>query len=183
MNWHLPTILLIGSILVGCNAGDNKTNIELAPNMFDQISLKAQDWDPNKDGKGSQLVPPENTVPRGKHYPKHMDDMFQAQEKLKNPYAKDMSPETMSLGKARYEVYCGLCHADSGDGSGLVGTKMVIKPRDLLADPAKKYTDGRIYWAIVKGFGIMGGYANQLHTEKERWAVVNYVRSLQKQAK
>ncbi|MCB9025300.1 MAG: cytochrome c [Bdellovibrionaceae bacterium] len=168
--------------LFACNGGKNQTNIELMPDMFDQESLKSQDWDPKQGGKGSNLVPPENTVPRGIAYPKHMEDMTEAEEKLKNPYNNDFTPPIIELGKSKYEVYCGLCHGPQGDGKGLVGLKMLVPPRNFLEDRVKNFSDGRIYWAIVKGMGTMGSYANQLLTEKERWAVVNYVRTLQKQS-
>ena len=176
--WILPLAFLVSA----CNGGDNKPNIEIVQNMFDQVSLKAQDWDPNKDGKSSQLTPPLNTVPRGKVYYKHMSDMQSAENHLQNPIHDDYSPELMELGKKKYEVYCGVCHGSAGDGKSLVGAKMLIAPRNFLEERVKKFSDGRIYWAIAKGYGTMGSYANQLHTEKERWAVVNYVRSLQKQA-
>lgn len=182
MNFRIVAVLLSGLVFISCNGGDNKTNIEVVPDMFDQVSLKAQDWDSNSDGKGSQRVPPENTVPRGKPYVKHMDDFLTAESKLVNPWPNDFSPEMMELGKKKYEIYCGLCHGSTGNGKGgLVGDKMLVPPRNFLEDRVKKFSDGRIYWAIVKGFGIMGSHANQLVTEKERWAVVNYVRALQKQ--
>ncbi|MCB0355783.1 MAG: hypothetical protein KDD40_02190, partial [Bdellovibrionales bacterium] len=93
MNWRLILLLSISTILFGCNGGDNRPNIELIPNMFDQVSLKAQDWDPNKDGKGSQLTPPEHAVPRGKVYLAHMSGFADAENNLKNPWANDYSPE------------------------------------------------------------------------------------------
>ena len=177
--WLLITSL--SGALLACNGGDNKTNIELIPNMFDQISLKAQDWDPNSDGKGSQRTPPANTVPRGKTYPKHMGSIGEV-DKLTNPLAGDFSPEIVELGKYKYEVYCGMCHGAKGDGKGDVGLKMLVPPRNFLEERVRDLSDGRYYWAIVKGFGTMGHYANQVRTEKERWAVVNYMRILQKQS-
>ncbi|MCB0391016.1 MAG: cytochrome c [Bdellovibrionales bacterium] len=182
MKWSKVLLFSLSSLLVACNGGDNKTNIELMPDMFDQVSLKAQDWDPNKDGKGSQLVPPQNTVPRGKPYIKHMEDFSDAEKNLTNPWANDFTPEIIELGKKKYDVYCGMCHGDSGNGKGAVGLKMLVPPRNFLEERVVKFSDGRIYWAIVKGFGTMGHYANQVRTEKERWAVVNYVRTLQKQS-
>ena len=54
------------------------------------------------------------------------------------------------------------------------------KPRNLLSAEAKAYTDGRMYHAITAGRGVMGSYAGQIPDEKTRWAVVNYVRTLQR---
>lgn len=181
MKFSTLWVVLLSLVIVACNGGDNRTNIEVVPNMFDQVSLKAQDWDPNKDGKGSQLLPPENTVPRGKAYPRNLESFDAADKKLKNPMAGNLSPEIMELGKKNYQIYCSMCHGDTGNGKGLVGAKMIVPPRNFLDENVKAYSDGRIYWAIAKGFGTMGSYANQIHTESARWAVVNYVRALQKQ--
>jgi mono/diheme cytochrome c family protein len=185
MNCKILTTLLgalmAASFLTGCNGGENKTNIELIQNMFDQISLKAQDWDPKTDGKGSQRVPPENTVPIGKTYVPHLGSFETAEAKLINPLQDDFSPAVMELGKAKYTVSCSICHGEAGNGKGIVGAKMLVAPRNFLEERVKKFSDGRIYWAIVKGYGTMGSHANIVTTEKERWSVVNYVRSLQKQ--
>ena len=48
---------------------------------------------------------------------------------------------------------------------------------------ALAYSDGRIYQAITAGKGVMGSYMSQITEAKTRWAVVNYVRTLQKNAK
>ena len=60
---------------------------------------------------------------------------------------------------------------------------MAVKPRNLIIPESKAYSDGRIYHAITAGKGVMGSYASQITDANRRWAVVNYVRSLQKQAK
>jgi hypothetical protein len=41
-----------------------------------------------------------------------------------------------------------------------------------------KFTQGRIYHAIVYGKNSMGGYASQLDT-KQRWKVVAYIKKVQ----
>ena len=59
----LPLLLIIGT-LVSCNAGKDRTNIEMVRQMMDQESIKAQDWDPKQPGKAMMMVPPEGTVPQ-----------------------------------------------------------------------------------------------------------------------
>ena len=55
-----------------------------------------------------------------------------------------------------------------------------VKPPSLLTKKVRDYSDGRIFHIITDGQGLMGSYINQLLEEKDRCAVVKYVRSLQK---
>jgi hypothetical protein len=53
----------------------------------------------------------------------------------------------------------------------------------LTSDKVKAFKDGRIFHIITDGQGLMGSYASQIRNESDRWAIVNYVRTLQRQAK
>jgi hypothetical protein len=178
-------VTIVVTFLLGCNGGENKTNIELMQGMFDQISLKAQDWDPKRGGEASQLLPPEGTIPMNIKYYKY-DDPNLAGEELKNPYVNENSLDFIKLGEEKYQIYCGVCHGTAGDAVGevngltAVGSKMLIPPRSLVSDNVRNYPDGRIYHIIVKGQGLMGGYGSQLQKDEERWAIINFIRGLQK---
>ncbi|HMN69041.1 MAG TPA: cytochrome c [Bdellovibrionales bacterium] len=176
------SILIAAVLLAGCNAGPNQTNIEIMRNMFDQISVKSQDWDPRDGDKTQMRTPPAHTVARGQKPYKYADDPVAA-DKEANPYAGDSSAELLTVGHKKYEIYCGICHGATGDGAGPVADKMAVKPRNLLLPDALAYTDGRIHNAIVMGRGVMGPYGSQIPNEKDRWAIVNYVRTLQKAKK
>lgn len=168
--------------LAACNAGPNQTNIELVTNMMDQEAIKSQDWDPAQGDKVQMRMPPDGTVSRGNPPYKYMTDIAGG-EKQPNPLAGDMSPETLTWGEKTFEIYCKVCHGAEGRGDGPVSVKMAVKPRNLVSPEALAYSDGRIYQAITAGRGVMGSYMSQITEAKRRWAVVNYVRSLQKQAK
>lgn len=169
------------AVLMGCTAGKNKANVELIDDMMDQVNVKAQDWDPDRPDKRANFVPPEHSIPRGFSPYKYPFKPQEAEAALINPLANDMSPKVIELGKAKFDIYCAVCHGASGHGDGLVGTKMLIAPPSLLSDKVKVFRDGRIFHIITDGQGLMGSYASQLHDEKSRWAIVNYVRTLQKQ--
>lgn len=166
-------------VLTACNAKGNDTNIEWIQNMMDQISIKSQDWDPKEGDKVQMRQPPAGTVARGHTPYKYANDMLAA-EKQPNPLAGNMSAEVLDLGKKKYDIYCALCHGAKGGGDGQIAEKMMVKPRNLLLPDAKAYSDGRIYHAITAGRGVMGQYAGQIPDEKARWAIVNYVRTLQR---
>lgn len=165
--------------LVGCNGGNNQTNIELVTNMMDQISIKSQDWDPAQGDKVQMRMPPEHAISRETYVYQYATDNAGA-NKQPNPHAGDMSAEFLTKGAKYYATYCAVCHGDKGDGHGPVAEKMAVKPRNLINDEAKGYSDGRIYHAITAGYGVMGSYMSQITDADNRWAVVNYVRSLQK---
>jgi mono/diheme cytochrome c family protein len=168
-------------VLSGCNGGHNQTNIEIIQNMMDQINVKAQDWDPEHPDQVQGRMPPEHTISR-EMVPYAFKTDAPGGWKQANPYAENMSAEFLTLGAKYYTTYCLPCHGSGGAADGLVAAKMPVKPRNLISDDAKAYPDGRIFHAISAGYGVMGSYATQITDPKNRWAVVNYVRSLQKQA-
>jgi mono/diheme cytochrome c family protein len=166
-------------LLARCNAGNNQTNIEVIQNMMDQEPIKSQDWDPRDGDKVQMRMPPDFTVSRGNPPYVYANDPGGA-EKQKNPLAGNMSAETLTLGRKTYDVYCALCHGAEGQGNGRIAEKMAVKPRNLVSDEAKAYSDGRIYHAVTAGKGVMGSYSSQITNAERRWAVVNYVRTLQR---
>lgn len=169
----------ISSFLAACNAGPNRTNIEIIHDMMDQKSIKSQDWNPEQGDKVQMLMPPDHTVSRG-HPPYAYAGDPAGAEKQKNPFAGNRTPEFLAKGQKYYTIYCLPCHGEKGAGDGQIAEKMPVKPRDLINAEAKAYTDGRIYDAITAGKGVMGSYLTQITEANDRWAVVNYVRTLQR---
>lgn len=85
--------------------------------------------------------------------------------------------ELLAKGRARYDVYCAVCHGVLGDGESQLALNMSLrKPPSLHA--YRDVADGYLYQVITNGFGLMASYATELSVE-ERWAVVAYVRALQ----
>ena len=169
----------VSVMLAGCNGGPNKTNIELIQNMMDQPTIKSQDWVPEEGDKLQMRNPPAHTVARGQTPYPYADDPAAA-EKMANPFAGNMSAETLTVGRHAYDIYCAVCHGAKGAGDGTVAEKMAVKPRNLISAEAKAYSDGRIYHAITAGRGVMRSYSSQIPSADVRWKIVNYVRSLQK---
>ena len=168
-------------LLTACQGGENRTNIELIQDMMDQDSIKAQDWDPETPNKTMMRVPPENTVARNKSsYPYHLD--YKAAERnLSNPYTNENTPEILGRGKEYFRVYCAVCHGERATGDSLVAGKMMaVKPPSLLTSRVINYSDGRLFHIITDGQGLMSGYASQISSEDDRWAIINYLRTLQK---
>lgn len=173
----LSTVFLAGC---SCNAGKNRTNVELIQDMMVQEHIKAQE---GSEEEGTLMrVPPENTRARNRTYYQYENDPLGAEKNLKNPYEGDFSAMMIGLGKRQYDKACIYCHGGTGTGDGPVGKKMIVKPPSLLAKKAINYSDGKLYHIIHEGQGLMGGYRKQVPDESARWALVNYIRMLQKKA-
>jgi mono/diheme cytochrome c family protein len=52
----------------------------------------------------------------------------------------------------------------------------------LLTDKARAYSDGYLYGMIRYGRGVMPRYGDKVYRHEDRWAIVNYVRKLQRDA-
>ncbi len=178
----LTMLTFAGLVLTGCGPDGNKPNVELIQDMLEQPALKAQDFHPQNREKSSMLVPPEGSWPKNVKPYLYKGQPVKAGQELSNPYTskKDM----VQLGKRHYKNFCLLCHGPGGQGDGQVADKFVgIKPPSLVTDKIKNYPDGRIFHIITDGQGLMGTYIHQLPKEKDRWAVVLYVRELQKKSR
>lgn len=172
--------LTVFASLLGCQGGENRTNIELIQDMMDGPQMKTQEGSP--DGKLGMHIPPKGAVSREfKPYPFKKSDIASA-DTLKNPMrtmnAQDIK-ELSAIGKEKYEIYCGVCHGNTGKGDGSIAKKMLKMPPNLTSDIYKAYSQGRIFNVVTNGWGLMGGYGSQVPEENERWAIVSYVRQLQ----
>ncbi|MEW4561102.1 quinol:electron acceptor oxidoreductase subunit ActD [Bremerella sp. JC770] len=93
---------------------------------------------------------------------------------------------TLERGRQRYNIYCSVCHGLAGDGDGLVSQRALqleqptwIPPTNLHTDYLLTQPDGKLYNTITHGIRKMKGYGDQIPAE-DRWAIVTYVRALQK---
>jgi mono/diheme cytochrome c family protein len=98
----------------------------------------------------------------------------------------EATEELFALGKKKFETNCAVCHGFGGYGDGLVSQRASklaqgywLQPTSMHEDRIQKQTLGRIYYTVTNGKGKMAGYASSL-TPRERWAVVLYVRALQR---
>jgi hypothetical protein len=123
--------------------------------------------------------PPEGTVPRERVRPG--DRAFHTG--LVNNEWVDKSPvklsrELLALGKKRFEIVCAQCHGLLGDGHSTVADNMGSRLPPNLHEYRDR-PDGFFFAAITQGYGYMPSFAGEIPAE-ERWAVVSYIRALQR---
>lgn len=91
----------------------------------------------------------------------------------------DVTPELIARGQGRYNIHCAVCHGKAGLGNGVMGQYGVAAIANLVDDRVRAQPDGQIYNTITHGKNTMGAYGPNLAVE-DRWAIVAYVRALQK---
>jgi mono/diheme cytochrome c family protein len=81
--------------------------------------------------------------------------------------------------KKAVETNCVSCHGASGKGDGVAAAALPPpKPADWTSAKVQSQTDGEIFWKISNGRGAMPPWKHL--PEKERWEIVNYLRTLKK---
>lgn len=126
------------------------------------------------DGYGMR-TPVEGTVARG-FIPYPYMGQANPTEVLSNPFIP--TEENIKLGEAKYFTFCSPCHGYFGDGDSRLRGQFP-NPPTLHSNRAREFSDGMIYHIITNGQNIMPSYASQV-TREERWAIVNYIRVLQR---
>jgi hypothetical protein len=95
---------------------------------------------------------------------------------LTNPFLP--TEEVLALGKRKFLTFCSPCHGNTADGDSRLRGQFP-NPPTLHSDKIRNYPDGMIYHVITNGQNAMPSYALQV-TREERWAIINYIRVLQR---
>jgi len=87
-------------------------------------------------------------------------------------------PQGRRAGQDVAQVNCASCHGTTGKGNGPPGLALSPKPADWTSKKVQDEADGEIFWKITTGRGPMPSWKHL--PENDRWALVQYVRSLKK---
>lgn len=81
--------------------------------------------------------------------------------------------------KKNIETNCVTCHGASGKGDGPAAAALPPpKPADWTSAKVQAETDGELFWKISTGRGAMPPWKHL--PDKDRWEIVNYIRTLKK---
>ncbi len=133
------------------------------------------------DGR-SDRVPPTRTVARGmlredEHL--YLGKMTTGAFAAGLPAKVAVDQKFIERGQDRYQIYCLPCHGATGDGNGMT-KRYGMGATPSFHDPRlRTMPDGEIFNTITAGKNTMLSYADKL-TPEDRWAVVVYVRALQR---
>lgn len=108
---------------------------------------------------------------------------FAASEYGRNPYTAVANDSAwVAYGQEMYQRHCFVCHGTEGAGDGpVIGPDVFPMGMSLITGNAPGRSDGYTYGIIRVGRGLMPAYGGRT-TDQERWAIVNYVRHLQRAA-
>ncbi|MBM3835187.1 MAG: cytochrome c [Verrucomicrobia bacterium] len=171
--------------------------IELFPDMDRQPKLRPQaanDFFP--DGRSSRL-PVAGTIVRSAAYQNLVDadagkpvyphndapantGMITGTTNFVEHSPFQISAQLMARGRDRYQITCSPCHGAMGDGNGItkkLGAMLTVA--NLHDQRLVRMTDGELFYVTTNGRGLMGPYGPQVEVE-DRWAIVAYVRALQR---
>ena len=93
-----------------------------------------------------------------------------------NPVPADQT--SLARGTELFQINCSVCHGLGGKGDGTVSTYLQNKPADLTAPVVQFLSDGAIFLTITNGIPGYMPALNENLTVRERWDVVNFVRTL-----
>ena len=94
--------------------------------------------------------------------------------------------QQMRRGREQFNIFCATCHGTAGDGNGPVSVRALaleqgtwVPPTSIHADHVRQQPNGQLFNTITNGVRKMPGYASQI-APKDRWAIVLYVRAMQR---
>lgn len=164
----------------GCTS--TRSPIELFDDMVRQPKYKAQSRSEFfADGRTDRPIPA-NTVARGdlqgddhRYRGKKADGSFARGF----PAALPVTHELMARGQERYTIYCAPCHGAVGDGQGITKAYGMTATPTYHDDRLRQMAEGELFNTITNGKNTMMPYADKLPAD-DRWAVIAYLRALQR---
>lgn len=175
--FKITVTALVLVVVVSCQK-DSRPNYQFMPNMYESVGYETYGEYEIFPGEQSALVPAEGTIARGYSlfdYVNTTEDFERS--KLELMSTLDSTQVDMARGKELYDIYCGICHGNKGDGQGNLVKREKILGIPSYSDAGRDIQEGGIYHTIYYGKNAMGSYANQLN-EEERWQVTAYVLKL-----
>ena len=139
------------------------------------------------DGRSDRVAPP-NTVassygPAGQ--PLKDDDFLYRGKLADGSFARGFPPalrvdmKLLERGRDRFTIYCSPCHGAVGDGQGITKKYGMGAVPTYHDDRIRAMAEGEIFNTITNGKGQMNPYSDKL-LPADRWAVIAYVRALQR---
>ena len=180
-------VILGAMVLSGCSSIQRTPPIQVWPDMKLQARFEAQATTGLfTDGRASRRRP-DGVIVRGSPYE---EDAMNTGLLENGMYVGKMPVEVndalLKEGEWRFNTYCAPCHDRTGTGRGTVPLRWaasggVWQPADLTEDRVVEFADGDIFNVITFGRRTMPSYGAP-NRANERWAIIAYVRVLQRAA-
>lgn len=179
----LTGLVLVAVLLSGCR--DTRSgNPPIHPNLDMDFQQKfgPQEANPFFEDNAAMRAPVPGTVARGNL--KDNSALYRGRDADGNyidrvPITVDR--QVLERGQERYDIYCTPCHGKTGDGNGIImrGDYGYTPAPSYHIDRLRQAPDGYLYDAIANGVRTMPAYGQKVPV-KDRWAIVAYIRALQR---
>ena len=168
-----------------------KPPLEVFPDMDRQPKYKAQSESRFFSDKRTDRASPAGVVPYSRNSIKSEEKFLGADDHLYRGRAEDTSfargfPAGVKLdaqlfekGQLKYTIYCAPCHGALGDGNGITKQYGMGATPSFHDDRLRQMAEGEIFNTITMGKNTMLSYADKIEPS-DRWAVIAYVRALQR---
>jgi len=186
-------VVLLLSVMGFRGSFSTRPPIEVFPDMDHQAKYKPQATSKFfADGRADRPIPA-GAVPFGRSAtqadPAFLKaDDFHYEGKLPDgtfgrgfPASLEITGAFVERGQNRYQIYCAPCHGTLGDGNGITKSYGMQTTPTYHDDRLRGLAEGEIFNTITHGKNTMMSYADKLSPD-DRWAVVAYVRALQRAA-
>jgi cytochrome c553 len=189
---YLTAFLIIIVIISSCGNSKRTPGTIYMPDMSYSRALETYvsldstvfTTDPNKIGKeifyNAKPVPGTMRIGDLADYTLQNDSTGYAMSaQIKNPLAPLTRKDSLEASRL-FNINCAICHGAEGKANGPLSTK-IGAIANLTTDMYIKMADGTMFHSIFYGKNNMGSYASQL-SRKQRWQMVQYIRTLQPKA-
>jgi hypothetical protein len=128
--------------------------------------------------------PVEGTIQRGELFPYTLpndSNGYRMSAQVKNPLPPLKGIDSLEAARL-FNINCAICHGANAQANGPLAVSGKVGGIANLTLPVYvEMADGTMFHTIQYGKNNMGSYASQL-TRKERWQMVQYIRTLQPKA-
>lgn len=129
------------------------------------------------DGRASR-EPVAGTVARGQLAADTHLETGKINGELAQTFPFEIDASVLERGRERYDIFCAVCHGNSGYGNGMVVQRGFKQPPSFHEDRLRKAPPGYYFGVMTSGFGTMYDYAASVPV-RDRWAIAAYIRALQ----
>jgi mono/diheme cytochrome c family protein len=175
--------IVLPVVLISCRGQlSEKPPIHPNMNMDQQERFEPQEQNKFFADDRAMRQPVEGTIPRG--HLKQDRPLYQGineDSSFVTEIPVDVTKSFLYRGQDRYNVYCTPCHGISGDGNGIIMANQYgyVPAPSFHIERLQNQSAGYLYSVVANGIRTMPSYAHQIPVE-DRWAVVAYVRALQR---
>ncbi len=184
MTRRIFILLVLAGALTGCGLrpAGNTTPLQVHPDMDNQPKFKAQSASTFfADGRANRPAVP-GTIAHGKW---NEDEVLATGKDASGNLIKSnpvpLTEALLKRGQERFNINCAPCHGRLGDGNGMVKTRSfgALNPANLQEPRLREITDGQIFEVITNGIRTMQPRGGDIPVD-DRWAIIAYVRALQR---